>query len=360
MAKPRFAVWPLVVSLAIAATALFGGASATGATALHPVYRLTLARVDGPCFHYPSPVGAWPVSPTLRSHAIRGGFNDPRSPFAAHFGVDVAADEQANVYAVTAGWVSDPQATAGPDARFTLTPAAGPPGTEFDYWHVRLTVAPNSFVSRGQVIGRIVPLQGHVHLSEWTPTCGYIDPRRPTGILRDPANTERPVISNLRAFVANRAAYAPFGLRAGRGPSTPLGLTDLHGRVDFRAQVSDTPKHATSRWPQQPLMVAGVRSWIAPAGQEMRRIGKPIYAYRGGRFLRPRGFYHVYALGTIRVNECFKRPAGHCFTQLVLHVGGDGVHTRRLANGAYQFCVSAVTIRNMSHHRCWPITVNNN
>jgi hypothetical protein len=40
-------------------------------------------------------------------------------------------------------------------------------------------------------------------------------------------------------------------------------------------------------------------------------------------------------------------------------VGGRGVDTTLIPNGNYQFCVAAVTIRNLARHRCWPITIAN-
>jgi hypothetical protein len=42
-----------------------------------------------------------------------------------------------------------------------------------------------------------------------------------------------------------------------------------------------------------------------------------------------------------------------------VHVGGRGVDTTAIRNGGHQFCVTAVTIRNMAHRACWPITIDN-
>jgi hypothetical protein len=343
------------VSLTAAATALAGSEPRL---ALHPVQPLTLTRVGCRCFYAPSPAGVWPVYRTGVTHAVRGGFNDVRGFNAAHFGVDVAARrDQAKVYAVVTGRVSNVRLT-GPNARFTLTPTAGPPGTRFEYWHVVLTrVAPGAFVTQGEWIGRVVALQNHVHLSERTAACGYVDPRRPAGILRDRANTEAPHIADLTAFVANRAAYTPY--MPGSDRSTPLALDDLHGKVDLRADVSDMPRHATLRWAQQPLMVAGVRTWIAPRSNELLRIGRPIYAFHGARVIPVDRMTSVYAHGTYRVNACFYRPDGRCRTRFILHVAGLGLDTTVFPNGDYQACVSAVTINGVAHHRCWPITIAN-
>ena len=322
------------------------------------VHTLTLARVDRTCFEYPSPRGSSPVYPTGAVPAIRGGFDDPRGLSHAHFGVDVAAPhDRAKVYAVVTGriWHVRP---GGANARFILSPTAELRSTRYDYWHVNLTrVAPGAFVRRGQWIGRVVAGQNHVHLSEWNPVCGFVDPRRPTGILRDPRNLEAPGMSHLTAFVADAAAFGPRG--AGSEDSSPMALDDLHGRVDFRAWVWDMPRHRTTRWPQQPLMVAGIRSWIAPPTDDLVRVSAPIIPFPGGRLIPPQRVDDVYAHGTFRVNECFTRPLSLCSTRLVVHVGGRGVDTTLLPNGSYRFCTSAVTIDNVSHHRCWPITIDN-
>jgi hypothetical protein len=175
------------------------------------------------------------------------------------------------VYAVVSGRIWHVR-RKGANARFILSPAGALRTTRYDYWHVDLTrVAPGASVKRGQWIGRVVAGQNHVHLSEWDPVCGFVDARRPTGILRGPLNRERPGMSDLTAFVADEAAYSPRG--AASDASTPLALDDLHGRVDLRAQVWDMPMHRTPRWPQQPLMVAGLRSWIAPATDPLLRVG---------------------------------------------------------------------------------------
>jgi hypothetical protein len=343
---------------ALGLAALLLASPTAAAPQLVHVHTLTLARVGRTCFDYPSPPGSSPVYPTGAVPAIRGGFNDPRGLHFAHFGVDVAAPhDRAKVYAVVTGRIGDVH-RGGANARFVLSPTTGPRTTRYDYWHVNLTrVAPGAYVRRGQWIGRVVPGQNHVHLSEWNPQCGYIDPRRPTGILPDPVNREEPGMSDLRAFVANAAAFSPRSY--GPDTSTPMALDNLHGRVDFRAEVWDMPVHRTTRWPQQRLMVAGIRSWVAPARNELLRVGPPIFAFRGARLMPPSRVDDVYAHGTYRENECFTRPQGTCATRLVVHVGGRGIDTAQIPNGSYQFCVAAVTVRNVSHHQCWPITIDN-
>jgi len=343
---------------ALGVAALLLPSPTAAAPVLPHVHSLTLARVDRTCFDYPSPPGSSPVYPPGAVPTIRGGFDDPRGLGNAHFGVDVAAPhDRAKVYAVVTGRIWDVHRRGG-NARFILSPTTAMRSTRYDYWHVNLTrVAPGTYVRRGQWIGRVVAGQNHVHLSEWNPVCGFIDPRRPTGILHDPANREAPGMSGLAALVADAAAFSPRG--AGSVDSAPLALDSLHGRVDFRAQVWDMPVRKTTRWPQQPLMVAGIRSWVAPAAEDLLRIGAPIVPFVGGRLIQPARVDDVYAPGTYRRPECFTRPHGVCATRLIVHVGGRGVDTTAIPNGDYQFCVAAVTIRNVAHHRCWPIAIEN-
>jgi hypothetical protein len=105
--------------------------------------------------------------------------------------------------------------------------------------------------------------------------------------------------------------------------------------------------------------VAAVRSWIATATNGMLRVSAPIVPFDGSRLIPPQRVDDVYAHGTFRDNGCFKTPPGICATRLVVHVAGRGVDTTLLPNGDYQFCVAAVTIENVPHHRCWPITITN-
>ena len=192
------------------------------------------------------------------------------------------------------------------------------------------------------------------------PGCGLVDLRRPTGILHDRSNREPPVIADPTAVVGNAAAFRRFKMGPDPippDPATPLSLTDLHGVVDIRASITDTPRHATRRSPQQPEMVAAVRSYVAPLGHPRRRIGRPILAFDGAGLIPPNRYYQVMAYGTRRIRACFIRPSRPCLTRLILHVAGTGLNTRRFPNGAYLFCVTAVTIESHGARRCWPIVI---
>jgi len=315
------------------------------------VHPMTLRRVDH-CFYAPSPRGLWPVSPVTGTHPIRAGLNDPHGGPRAHFGVDVASRDQAPVYAVTSGTIGSDIRHDTWDEAFTLPP--------FFYYHVTLGIPVGSSVGLAGRVGRIFPRQYHVHLSEAEPGCGLVDPRRPTGILHDRSNTEPPVIAGPTAVVANAAAFRPFKMGPPPippDPATPLSLTDLHGVVDIRASVTDTPRHATRRSPQQPEMVAAVHSYVAPLGHPRRRIGRPILAFDGAGLIPPARYYQVMAYGTRRIRACFVRPTRPCLTRLILHVAGTGLNTRRFPNGAYLFCVTAVTIESHGARQCWPIVI---
>ncbi len=248
----------VVGMLVIAGVLLGAGAVAGAAVRVGP---LTLSTIDPPCWLYPSASGVWPVAPVNRPHPIRGGMNDVRDDVHAlglpHIGVDIQAPDRARVYAVTAGVLNGFTSIGTGPEHFTL---AG----RYQYWHVTPLLRSGSWVSPGQLIGRVLPRFRHVHLTEIVPGCGWIDPRRPNGVLYNGLNREHPAIGAISAFRADRTAFAPFPptpSAAGRrwtvvddtGPtgdsSVPIMLTQISGIVDFRAPVSDTPRFATTMFP---------------------------------------------------------------------------------------------------------------
>jgi len=238
----------------------------------------------------------------------------------------------------------------------------------YRYYHVTPTLPPGTFVDAGEVIGRVYPGQRHVHLTEIAPGCGIVDPRRPGGLLANPADTERPTIGALEAFRADAAAYqtfvpAPFTVVGDPGPtadpSQRLLLSHLSGVVDFRAPVSDMPVLRTVETPQQPLMVSGVRGYIAPAGRPARRVSRLVTAFDGVRLIPQADYFSVIAYGTLRLNSCFFSPDYTCAASYVIHTAGRGLDTRGLRNGHYLYCVQAVTISDVAWRRCTPITVAN-
>ena len=337
--------------VAMATPALVGVAPAEAAV-VHDVPRLTLARLDS-CFYAPSPAAWWPLRPRRSPHEIRAGFNDPHGedPMYFHWGVDVStATDDARVYAMTSGRLGSVRLT-GANAKFSIGP--------FFYYHVLANVVPpRSYVTRGQLVGHILHDARHVHVAEWEGPCGLVDPRRPTGPFHDPVDTEHPVIEDLTADVANRAAYRPFPCWRTPDPSTPLALRHLHGNVDFRAEIFDMPVRKTTFWPQQPFMVSGVQAWLAPPHNIFRRDSSLITVWNGAHWHND-GFYDVMAHGTIRNRSCFKDPRRRCENRFILHVARGGLDTRSFPDGSYRYCVMAVTINDRRSTKCWAVRIEN-
>jgi hypothetical protein len=240
----------------------------------------------------------------------------------------------------------------------------GPHGI-YVYWHARLRarLSRGTVVSRGQRVATDIQPFHHVHVSELNRHCGFVDLRRPTGVLHDPRDRERPRIGPISAYVANRRAFKPADPTVdpaqATDPATPLTLNDLHGVVDFRAGVTDMPIHRMVRQPQLPLEAAAIRAYLAPAHDRLRVIGHVRNVFDGSRLLKPAaGLWHVWAFGTFRQNGCYFSPQAPCAADYVWHVGGPrGWNVNRLPNGDYQYCVQAITINGVKQHRCTDITV---
>lgn len=312
-----------------------------------PLGPFTLASVDRRCFYAPSPARNWPVAPIHRAHPIRGGLNDPRG-VSPHFGVDVESPNRAPVYAVAAGVVAAPEGARGPQALRPTQFAVVTPGSNqrFSYWHVTpvAVLRIGDHVAAGELIGHDLPGFDHVHLSEWEPGCGWVDPRRPTSVLRDPADIETPAIGSPSAF----------GVPGG----APVPLGQLHGIVDLRAAVSDTPRDRTRLRPQLPLMPAAVRAWFAPAGRPSRHLGR-VTVFDGATVMSPARYRATMAPGTRRTNGCLYHADLPCAVRFVFHLTGAGFDTRALPDGGLLFCVQALTIEGRSSRRCATVRITN-
>ena len=196
------------------AAAITGSVAAPAEARGVRVRPFTLARVNSRCFFAPSVPAMWPIKP-LSSRPP-----DPRR-------VQRAPREPASLRSGHRG--------AGPG-----------PGLRDDerhhHGHRHSTFRPGALPPRGDLLvlarhadGRhhggdirfprpthrahVRPEWRHVHLSQFA-SCGLVDPRRPTGPLHDPANTERPAIGELSAFVANANAYRSFKLDPPSGRPT--------------------------------------------------------------------------------------------------------------------------------------------
>jgi hypothetical protein len=360
----------------IAALALVGGAGLTtlngrAASALasrNPPF--TLATVDRCFLASPPPRGTvWPLAPVSRAHAIRGSFNGPRGT-SPHFGVDVdALTNKAAVYAISSGFVS----AINRRARHFSIKIVGQ-NHFIQYWHVRPldTLRVGTSIRAGQSIGHVQKAYYHVHVGEFDSPCGWINPMRPSGPLNVRANTERPNIGSLAAYVANRAAFRPFpdGTNPAlqTDPSTPVQLTDLHGVVDLRAEIHDWPEKKMVERPQLELEPAAIRAYLAPKFNPYEHVSQVKHVYDGAILLDPARLgttiWHIWAFGTWREDSGYFDSGPHANSHLgaayVWHVGGiAGLDTTQYPNGAYQYCIDALTINGRSRTRCTQVVINN-
>jgi hypothetical protein len=322
--------------------------------------RFTLRSVDARCFTAPTAPGGWPFAPTTAVHPIRGSFDEPRDP--VHIGVDVEAPkDQAPVYAMQAGTVRN----VAPD-HFDVHATHGARGTYLQYWHVKLAtgIKAGVVVRRRELLGMVKPTMRHVHISEYVPGCGLVDPARPTGLLADPYNTEWPTIGSLTAYAAGTRAFVPLSLSQSPAdladPAQPVDLDHLSGTVDLRASVTDMPRVRMAHNPQMPLAPAAIRAYLTPAANTHRHLTLRLI-FDGSKLLPDgAGLWRYWAFGTYRQNGCYFTADGSCGMQMVWHVGGPhGFDTRSVPNGSYRYCVEALTIAGVDARRCTPVKIAN-
>jgi Peptidase family M23 len=337
-------------------------ATAAAAPRATPIEPLTLAAADHDCFYAPPTVRAtfWPVQPSAETYTIRGAFNDLRGgqdgdePPGGHFGIDIEAANQAPVYAVSEGTIAHIHARGEISSHLDIG--------DYQYWHVDLDprIVDGTKVQAGQRIGAVHKGMKHVHLSERVKGCGWVDPRRPTSPFRLAQDDEKATIGGLRAFEASPAAFVRFDpLGQHSDQATPLSLQALHGTVDVRTPVGDLPKIGTTQWPQQPLMPAAVRTYLAPRGHPELAVDPPVLGFDGARRLPIARFDDVLAIGTTRVTACFYTAGQPCATRYVLHAAGRGLDTTQVPDGPYLLCVEAVTIANVPNRVCSNVRVAN-
>ena len=331
--------------------------------------RFELARVNR-CFFASSLPGrtGWPLAPVGRSHGIRGSFNGVRGE-APHFGVDVEAlRNEAPVYAIASGTLI--RLRPGTH-RFSIRT---PTGHRLFYDHV-VPVARlyrGEWISAGALIGHVVKAYYHVHVSEYSAACGWINPMRPTGPLRIEQNSEPPTIGPLQAFVAGPAAFGRFNTGTNpsqeQDPATPLPLAALHGVVDLRAEVHDWPRRLMTGKPQLELEVAAIRAYLAPLSDRHSHLSRMKMIYDGATFLDPARLgttiWHIWAFGTWRDSSGYFASGpdakSHLGAAYVWHVGGTrGLHTQLYPDGHYQYCVQALTINGVRGTRCTNIVIQN-
>jgi hypothetical protein len=322
--------------------------------------RFTLRSVDAHCFTAPTAPGGWPFAPTTAIHPIRGSFDEPRDP--VHIGVDVEAPkDQAPLYAMQTGTVRNVAAD-----HFDVYATHGRKGAYLQYWHVRLAsgIQAGTVVRRREKLGTVKPTMNHVHISEYVPGCGLVDPARPTGLLADPYNTEWPSIGSLSAFAAGSRAFVPLSLSQSPAdlsdPAQPADLDRLSGTVDLRASVTDMPRVRMQHGPQLPLAPAAIRAYLTPAANTHRHLTMRLI-FDGSKLLPDgAGLWRYWAFGTYRQNGCYFTADGSCGMQMVWHVGGpNGLNTRSVPNGSYRYCVEALTIAGVDARRCTAVKIAN-
>ncbi|HEX3331873.1 MAG TPA: hypothetical protein VHS27_18260 [Gaiellales bacterium] len=332
--------------------------------------RFTLARVNR-CFLLPPPPGPanWPLAPVGRSHGIRGSFNGVRGE-APHFGVDVEAlRNEAPVYAIASGTLM--RIRPGTH-KFSIRSGEDDHRLFYDHVVPVPTLHRGSRVRAGQLIGHVVNLYYHVHLSENSTACGWINAMRPTGPLRIPQNTELPTIGSLHAFVADAAAFRGFDTALDpskeQDPATPIPLSALHGVVDLRSEVHDWPRRLMTGKPQLELEVAAIRAYLAPLSDRHVHLSRMKTIYDGARLLEPARLgttlWHIWAFGTWRNSSGYFSTGPGARARLgaayVWHVGGTrGLHTQLYPDGRYQYCIQALTVNGVRGTRCTAVVIQN-
>ena len=324
----------------------------------------SLRAVDG-CFYAPGAQTAlWPFQNQWSFHRIRSALNDPRSP--VHFGVDVwATSDRQLVYAMQSGVLHDLQPN-----HFSI--ASGVHG--FYYWHVVTLpgIRSGQWINRGQLLGHIFSNYWHVHISESSAGCGFIDPRRPTGPFHDPYNVENATIGPVAAYRANSAAYQMPTMNVDpstrHDPSTRLRLDNLTGIVDFRAAITDLPRRLAPidpplgrPFPEHRLAPAAIRAYLAPVGHGGLHIG-PIFLFDGARVMKAAAVPTTWAFGTWRKDECYylwRDATTTCAQEIVWHTAHGGYNTTAVPNGSYLWCIQALTINGVLSGHCTSVAIRN-
>jgi hypothetical protein len=174
----------------------------------------------------PGALAGWPLRPFHRRHLLRAGLNELR-PNNFHLGIDILGRDGAPVYAVQGGRVEE-VVPGGSDARVRVG--------NFEYWHIRPLVRLGQQVTPfADVVGRILPGAGHVHLSELNGD-RYLNPLRPGGRVVAPwRDAVRPVLGRPRFLRGGRVlirGFDPVGRPGTRAAHSPvLGLAGLAYRL---------------------------------------------------------------------------------------------------------------------------------
>lgn len=341
-ARPSILVASAVLALALPTPSHDTIASVTRAAPAIPAPKRTeTVATDSVCDHPPSTAYRyhWPIKPFDQQHPVRGYFGDPRtvetesasfgvtSPlmrgqYHFHDGIDIVAPPGTPVYPVVSGFVdrrlySDEVSVDTYDGRV------------FQYYHIGPQVHVGEHVVADRtVLGRILPIWDHVHLTE-------IDLFRVHNPL-DPGHLE-----------PYRDSHPPEVL-ALRFTDTHGRLVDpeaIRGRVLIAADARDTPAlPVAGEWFDLPVTPALVR-WEITA--KNGRAVVPLRTVVDFRHTEPpdRDFWLVYAPGTYQNFPVFgthyyqRRPGRYLF-----NLTPDGLDTRTLPNGTYRLTVIAADV----------------
>ena len=325
------------------------------------------------------PVG-WPVWPVNRQHPIRGGFLDPRPSGASgvvlHNGVDInVRDDQPEighpfmrthrVYALEPG-VADIAADVAKRRCSGRRVRIG----RFTYSHVDPagSVAAGDTVKEGDLIGWTCTGQWHVHLTERDGT-SVVNPLRRDGRLRPYVDAAPPLI---RAITF----YEPSDFRWFEIGGSIISLADgwrlsprsLRGEVEVRASIADVPSFHGWFAALAPLALAQVPYEVQTS---LRRVGGAFIwrriVFRSDVFRAPgTPLAPAFAAGTrenLSTQMCRSlRWPRDCDGALWFKLGGaSGTtwNTRTLANGSYEYCVTASDPVGNRSRRCTRVTIAN-
>ena len=352
---------------------------------LDALARRTQAQIPGalpPGFRgtYADSYRGWPVQPLHAQHAIRGSFLDPRGIdenglAGYHFGIDVNVDDNRPDPGAPPGFSHRVFAMEGGIAHAVRGLRHTCPNRRlevghFSYWHVSSTVRSGQVVKAGTPIGWTCKNEWHVHVSEWQ-LLGkrrvWINPLLSTGKFAPYTDTEPPIVSGLRFFTPPRTRWDPDSSLRGLDSAAPLGPTQLHGRVEMRAQIED----AQSFWgflskspgyetPHHPYRV-GVEIRNSSGKIVLQRI-----AFQADQLPVTPYLVH-YAPGSTQngsMDECVHSPrGGNCpgtyWFRPLSRLRQEFWNTRGVPNGSYTVTVVAWDLKGGTGTLTVPVTVAN-
>ena len=286
----------------------------------------------------------WPVRPFDQPHQIRGAFGDPRTQFngpptldtlltgdgsfSFHQGIDITAPDDAAVYPVASGTVTEvTREWVGVDCGN---------GRAFEYWHIDANVRLGQNVVAGEtVLGRIKRSEAHVHLTQ-RENGRVVNPVAP-GRLAPYEDTTTPEVLELALR------------RDERGPDEMPQA--MHGRVHLQAEAIDTAEPIDTPG----LRTPGVyRNWPTAPARLTWRIerwnGRVVVSDRVARDVRelvPANdrFWSSYARGTYQNQSVFGSHYSYLqHGRFVFKLTQEPFDTRTLRDGVYDLVVTATDI----------------